>query len=443
MYEISLAPGVKVSAISALSNDIQRALKAETVRIVAPIPGKSTVGIEVPNEQKEKVRMKELLQLAPEAMQKMLIPMFLGKDASGEPLIADLARMPHCLIAGTTGSGKSVCINTIIMSIMYMQRPDRVKMILVDPKVVEMAPFKDIPHLMCPVINDAARATSVLEWACQKMDERYDLLAEAGVRNLEGYNKLTREELIERFSPGSPEEEARIPKNLPFIVIIVDELADLMMTSGKEVESHIVRLAQKARAVGIHLILATQRPQATVVTGLIKANMPTKIAFRVASKMDSRIVLDQNGAEVLLGQGDMLYLPPGAGKPVRSQGTFIDDKEIRDSVKNVKALAEAQYEPELVQIKAAGNVDEEAAKDELFEDAVRVVLETKRGSVSLLQRRLTIGYSRASRLIEAMASAGILGSYKGSQAREVNITIDEWEAMRKQVQSDEETGMTV
>ena len=443
MYEISLAPGVKVSAISALSNDIQRALKAETVRIVAPIPGKSTVGIEVPNEQKEKVRMKELLQLAPEAMQKMMIPMFLGKDASGEPLIADLSKMPHCLIAGTTGSGKSVCINTIIMSIMYMQRPDRVKMILVDPKVVEMAPFKDIPHLMCPVINDAARATSVLEWACQKMDERYDLLAEAGVRNLEGYNKLTREELIERFSPGTPEEEARIPKNLPYVVIIVDELADLMMTSGKEVESHIVRLAQKARAVGIHLILATQRPQATVVTGLIKANMPTKIAFRVASKMDSRIVLDQNGAEVLLGQGDMLYLPPGASKPVRSQGTFIDDKEIRDSVKNVKALAEAQYEPELVQIKAAGNVDEEAAKDELFEDAVRVVLETKRGSVSLLQRRLTIGYSRASRLIEAMASAGILGSYKGSQAREVNITIDEWEAMRKQVQSDEESGMTV
>jgi DNA segregation ATPase FtsK/SpoIIIE, S-DNA-T family len=220
-------------------------------------------------------------------------------------------------------------------------------------------------------------------------------------------------------------------------------LADLMMTSGKEVEAHIVRLAQKARAVGIHLILATQRPQATVVTGLIKANMPTKIAFRVASKMDSRIVLDQNGAEVLLGQGDMLYLPSGAGKPVRSQGTYIDDKEIRDSVKIVKSLAEAQYEPELVQIKATGNVDEEAAKDELFDDAVRVVLETKRGSVSLLQRRLTIGYSRASRLIEAMAAAGILGSYKGSQAREVNITVEEWEAMRNSQQADQQSGMTV
>ncbi len=443
MYEISLAPGVKVSAISALNNDIQRALKAETIRIVAPIPGKNTVGIEVPNEQKEKVRLKELMQLAPDAMQKMGIPLFLGKDASGEPLIADLAAMPHCLIAGTTGSGKSVCINTIIMSIMYRQRPDMVKLILIDPKVVEMAPFKDIPHLMCPVINDTGRATSVLEWACTKMDERYEFLAEAGVRNIKGYNSLTQEELIEKFEPSTPEEEARIPKKLPYIIIIVDELADLMMTSGKEVESHIVRLAQKARAVGIHLVLATQRPQATVVTGLIKANMPSKIAFRVSSKMDSRIVLDQNGAEVLLGQGDMLYLPPGASKPVRSQGTYIDDREIRDSVKNVRDMAEAQYEPELVQIKATGNVDEEAAKDDLFEDAVKVVLETKRGSVSLLQRRLTIGYSRASRLIEAMAGAGILGTYKGSQAREVNITIDDWEAMKAAMQKDSAEGMTV
>jgi S-DNA-T family DNA segregation ATPase FtsK/SpoIIIE len=443
MYELALAPGVKVSTISALTNDIQRSLKAETVRIVAPIPGKNTVGIEVPNAQKEKVRLKELMQLAPEAMAKMAIPLFLGKDASGEPLIGDLASMPHCLIAGTTGSGKSVCINTIIMSVMYLQRPDMVKLILVDPKVVEMAPFKEIPHLMCPVINDSAKATSVLEWACQKMDERYDLLAEAGVRNIKGYNALTRDELVERFKPTNDEEEAKIPKKLPYIVIIVDELADLMMTSGKEVESYIVRIAQKARAVGIHLVLATQRPQATVVTGLIKANMPSKIAFRVASKMDSRIVLDQNGAEVLLGQGDMLYLPPGASKPVRSQGTYIDDHEIRESVKLVKDMAEAQYEPELVQIKATGDIDEEAAKDDLFDDAVRVVLETKRGSVSLLQRRLTIGYSRASRLIEAMAQAGILGDYKGSQAREVNITIDDWEAMRGAQQQDEESGMSV
>jgi S-DNA-T family DNA segregation ATPase FtsK/SpoIIIE len=444
MYELALAPGVKVSQISALSNDVQRALKAETVRIVAPIPGKSTVGIEVPNEDKEKVRLKELMQLAPEAMSKMMIPLFLGKDASGEPLITDLAAMPHCLIAGTTGSGKSVCINSIIMSFMYLQRPDMVKLILVDPKVVEMAPFKDIPHLMCPIINETGRATSVLDWACEKMDERYEFLAEAGVRNIKGYNALTQEELIERFNPSTPEEEAKIPKKLPYIVIIIDELADLMMTSGKEVESFIVRLAQKARAVGIHLILATQRPQATVVTGLIKSNMPSKIAFRVASKMDSRIVLDQNGAELLLGQGDMLFLPPGASKPIRGQGTYINDKEIRESVKLVKGLADAQYEPELVQIKASlGGEGGEMEKDDLFDDAVRVVLETKRGSVSLLQRRLTIGYSRASRLIEAMAAAGIVGEYKGSQAREATITLEEWDAMKAQAQQDAESGMSV
>ncbi len=320
MYEISIAAGTKVSTITGLSNDIQRSLRAETVRIVAPVPGKNTVGIEVPNAQKEKVRFKELMQLAPEGAAKLDIPLYLGKDASGEPLIYDMAKMPHCLIAGTTGSGKSVCINTIIMSIIYKQRPDLVKLILFDPKVVEMAMYKDVPHLMCPVINDAAKATSVLEWACEKMDERYEFLAEAGVRNIKGYNSLTQEELIDRFKPSTPEEEAKIPKKLPYIVIIIDELADLMMTSGKEVETHIVRIAQKARAVGIHLILATQRPSANVVTGLIKSNMPTRIAFRVQSKMDSRIVLDQNGADLLLGHGDMLFLPPGASKPTRPRG---------------------------------------------------------------------------------------------------------------------------
>ena len=443
MYELALAPGLKVSTITSLTNDIMRSLMAESIRIVAPVPGKNTVGIEVPNQQKEKVRFKELLQLAPEAMNKMVMPLFLGKDASGEPLITDLAAMPHCLIAGTTGSGKSVCINTIIMSVMYLQRPDRVKFILIDPKVVEMAPFKDIPHLMCPVINDTGRACSVLEWACEKMDERYEFLAEAGVRNIKDFNKLTLEELVERFQPGSPEEEAKIPKQMPYVVIIIDELADLMMTSGKEVEQFIVRLAQKSRAVGIHLILATQRPAATVVTGLIKSNMPTRISFRVQSRMDSRIVMDQNGAELLLGQGDMLFMPPGASKPVRSQGTYIDDQEIRDSVKLVKGLADAQYEPELVQIKGSVTMDGEMEKDELFDDAVRAVLETKRGSVSMLQRKLTIGYARASRLIEMMAATGIVGDYKGSQARETMLTVEEWDAMKAQQQADAESGMTV
>ncbi len=277
----------------------------------------------------------------------------------------------------------------------------------------------------------------------KKWTSAYEFLAEAGVRNIKGYNALTPEELNERFKPATPEEEAHIPKQLPYIVIIIDELADLMMTSGKEVEASIVRLAQKSRAVGIHLIVATQRPQANVVTGLIKSNMPSRIAFRVASKMDSRIVLDQNGADLLLGQGDMLFLPPGAGKPVRGQGTYIDDKEIKESVKIARSLAEAQYEPELVQIKANTSVDAEAAKDELFDEAVRVVLETKRGSVSLLQRRLTIGYSRASRLIEAMAASGIVGTYKGSQAREALITVEEWDAMSAARQQDAQDGMTV
>ncbi len=397
MYELSVAPGVKVAAITSLHNDIARALSAVSVRIVAPVPGKNTVGIEVPNPIKEKVRLKELLQLAPESMRKMTIPIFLGKDASGEPLISDLTTMPHCLIAGTTGSGKSVCINTIIMSILYLQRPDTVKLILIDPKVVEMAPFKDIPHLLAPVINDSSKAISVLEWACEKMDERYELLAEAGCRHVKDYNKLTREELVEKFQPATAEEEAKIPKFLPYWVVIIDELADLMMSGGKECEAFIVRLAQKARAVGIHLIVATQRPQATVVTGLIKANLPSKIAFRVNTRMDSRIVLDQNGAELLLGYGDMLFLHPTTPKPIRSQGTYIDDKEIKDSVKLVKSLAEAQYEPELVQIKAKFSSDD-MKQDDMFDDAVKVVLETRRGSVSLLQRRLNIGYGRAAKL---------------------------------------------
>jgi len=317
-----------------------------------------------------------------------------------------------------------------------------VKLILVDPKVVEMAPFKDIPHLLAPVINDSAKAISVLEWACEKMDERYELLAEAGCRSIKDYNKLTREELFEKFQPGSPEEEAKIPKFLPYWVIIIDELADLMMNGGKECEAFVVRLAQKARAVGIHLIVATQRPQATVVTGLIKANLPSKIAFRVNTRMDSRIVIDQNGAELLLGYGDMLYLDPTIPKPTRAQGTYIDDKEIKNSVKMVKSLAEAQYEPELVQIKAKFNSDD-MKNDDMFDDAVKVVLETKRGSVSLLQRRLNIGYGRAAKLIEMMAQAGIVGDYKGTQSREATITLEEWEQMKANQSADAESGMSV
>jgi S-DNA-T family DNA segregation ATPase FtsK/SpoIIIE len=430
MFELELAAGVKVSHISSLANDIARALGAGAVRVVAPIPGKHTIGIEVPNSEKEKVRMKNMMELAGDKPTKMEIPLFLGKDSSGEALVSDLAKMPHLLIAGTTGSGKSVCINTVIVGILLTKRPDEVKMIMIDPKMVEMTAFNTVPHLMCPIVTETQMAVQILEWATVKMDERYALLAEARVKNIAEYNKLGTEEIVARFNPSTPEEEAKIPKKLPYIVVIIDELADLMMTAPKEIEAYIVRLAQKSRAIGIHIILATQRPQATVVTGLIKSNMPCRIAFRVAARMDSRIILDHNGAETLLGEGDMLFLKPGTSDLLRAQGTFLDDAEIRRIVKHLKEVAEPQFHPELTQLR---KVDAgEMPQDDLFDEAVRVVLETKRGSVSLLQRRLSVGYARASRIIEMMAGAGILGEYKGSQAREVLMTLEEYEAVRAQ-----------
>jgi S-DNA-T family DNA segregation ATPase FtsK/SpoIIIE len=438
MYELELAPGVKVSQISTLANDMARALGSGTVRVVAPLAGKHTIGIEVPNSHRETVRLKDLLNKGGAKADKMQIPLFLGKSSSGEALVSDLAAMPHMLIAGTTGSGKSVCINSIITSVLLTRRPDEVKLILIDPKMVEMAMYESIPHLMCPIVTEMRRAEQILEWAMQKMDERYELLAEAQVRNIASYNLLSQEELIQRFNPSSPEEEAQIPKKLPHIVVIIDELADLMMTSAKEVESYIVRIAQKSRAIGIHLVLATQRPQATVVTGLIKSNMPSRIAFRVAARMDSRIILDQNGAETLLGQGDMLFLKPGTSELVRAQGAFLEDDEIRGIVTFLKEVAQPQFSQELMQL---NTIDLSAAKkDDMFEDAVRVVLETQRGSVSLLQRRLGIGYARASRIIETMAGTGLLGEYKGSQAREVVMTLEEYDAMRKNMVADEVAG---
>jgi S-DNA-T family DNA segregation ATPase FtsK/SpoIIIE len=287
-------------------------------------------------------------------------------------------------------------------------------------------------------VTETKRAEQILEWATVKMDERYSLLAEAGVKNITGYNKLTLEELVARFKPGSQEEEAKIPKKLPYMVMIVDELADLMMTSGKEIEAFIVRLAQKSRAVGIHIVLATQRPQATVVTGLIKSNLPCRISFRVAARMDSRIVLDQNGAEALLGQGDMLFLQPGTSDLIRAQGAYLDDNEIRSVVKHLSEVAEPQFHPELMQM---NKIDpSEMMKDDLFDEAVRIVLDSQRGSVSLLQRKLSIGYARASRIIEMMAVAGILGDYKGSQAREVLMSLDEYEAIRAQMEKDAAAG---
>jgi len=442
-FDVRLAPGTKVSRLQAVSADIARALKAVNVRIVANQAGRDTVGVEVPNPRKEKVRLKELMSNR-ERFCEMKLPMFLGKDAAGDPLIADLTTMPHVLIAGTTGSGKSVCMNTIIMSFLYTRKPNELKLVLVDPKMVEMSQFKDIPHLMSPVVTEMSKAAAILEWASNKMDERYELLAEAGVRDIASYNTLTWEELKEAFGPKTPQEEARIPRRLPYMVFVIDELADLMMTN-KEVEGSIIRIAQKARAVGIHLILATQRPQANVVTGLIKSNMPCRITFKVASGMDSRIVLDQKGGELLLGQGDMLFLSPSSHKLYRAQGTLVDDREIRRVVRFLRDVAEPSFERQLVQLRS-GDPDEErlietennssaslkaAQEDPLFDRAVEIVLETKRGSVSLLQRRLAIGYTRASRLIDLMGIAGIISEHKGSVARDVLITPAEWEAIKQ------------
>ena len=439
-YDVRLAPGTKVAALNAVSSDVARALKAVNIRIVANQAGRDTVGVEVPNPTKEKVRLKELMSNRDD-FAKMKLPMFLGKDASGEPLIADLTQMPHMLIAGTTGSGKSVCMNTIIMSFLYTKKPNELKLVLIDPKMVELSMFRDIPHLMCPVVTEMGKATAILEWAVGKMDERYELLAEAGVRDIAGYNELEWDELKERFDPQSEAEEARIPRKLPYIVFMIDELADLMMTN-KEVEGSIVRIAQKARAVGMHLVVATQRPQANVVTGLIKSNLPGRIAFKVASGMDSRIVLDQKGAELLLGQGDMLFLSPRQHKLERCQGTLVEDREARKVVRFLKDVATPSFDRQLVQLRtgteAAGAEAEtqglqNALEDPLFAKAVEVVLETKRGSVSLLQRRLAIGYTRASRLIDLMGEAGIIGEYKGTVAREVTITPETWAEIKSQL----------
>ena len=431
LYAVQLAPGTKVSKVTSVSSDIARSLRAQNIRIVPNMAGRTSIGIEVPNLHKEKVRLKELMSTG--AADEMGLPMFLGKDASGEALVVDLTTMPHMLIAGTTGSGKSVCMNSIIMSWLYTKRPDELKLVLVDPKMVELSQFQNIPHLMCPVVTEMGKAAAILEWAVTKMEERYELLREAAVRDISSYNDLTEEDLYERFEPENDTERAKIPKNLPYMVFIIDELADLMMTN-KEVEQSIVRIAQKARAVGIHLILATQRPQANVVTGLIKSNMPCRVSFKVASGMDSRIVLDSKGAELLLGQGDMMVLSPHSSEIRRSQGTLVTDIEIRRVSKFLRDVASPTFERSLIAIRPGQDPDAEgldvAERDPLFDKAVVIMIETGRGSVSLLQRRLAIGYARASRLVDQMGQAGILGEHRGSVARDVLITLEEWEEMK-------------
>ncbi|GAB4139284.1 FtsK/SpoIIIE family DNA translocase [Thermopirellula anaerolimosa] len=429
-FEVELEAGLRLSKITVLADDLAIALRVPSVRIVAPIPGKNTVGIEVPNSERQIVRLREVVEESHAKFSAMRIPIFLGKDVAGTPLVVDLSTMPHLLIAGRTGTGKSVCLNSIIMSILMTRTPEDVRLLLIDPKMVELSPYKRIPHLMHPVVTDMRKAEAILAWAVEKMEERYGLLARAGVRHLSVYNQLGEEELMERMRPESEEERARIPTHMPYIVIVADEMADLMMTSAKEVETHIIRLAQKSRAVGIHLVLATQKPTVDVITGLIKSNLPARICFEVASRVDSRVVLDEMGAEKLLGNGDMLFLRPGTSTLIRGQGTYVSDDEINRVIDAV-AVREPQFVQELVQLKPSspgGAPAPTEVRDELYEAAVDIVIREGRGSVSLLQRALGIGYGRAARLIDYMAEDGIVGPYNGSQAREVLISVEEWEA---------------
>ena len=438
-YEIELEPGLRLSKITGLADDLAIALRAPSVRIVAPIPGKNSVGIEAPNDTRQIVRLREVIEETQGQSRRMKIPVFLGKDVAGNPMIVDLAALPHLLIAGRTGTGKSVCLNSIIVSILMSRGPDEVRMLMIDPKMVELSGYRKLPHLMHPVVTDMKKAEAILSWAVDKMEERYQLLAKAGVRHVSVFNQLTEAELKDRLDPpnGDTWDDAEwdlIPKQLPFIVIVADEIADLMMTSGKDVEQHIIRLAQKSRAVGIHLILATQKPTVDVITGLIKSNLPARIAFQVASRTDSRVVLDEMGADKLLGNGDMLFLSPGTSLLLRGQGTFLSDDEITNVVDFV-GTDDQQFAAELMQLKTTDEEDESVGpaalknRDELYESAVDVVVRERRGSVSLLQRCLGIGYGRAARLIDFMAEDGIVGEYNGSQAREILITPEEWEVM--------------
>ena len=438
-YEIDLEPGLRLQKIVALADDLAIAMRVPSVRIVAPIPGKNSVGVEVPNETRQMVRLRGVMEQCEKQIKKMKIPLFLGSDAVGAPMVADLASLPHLLIAGRTGTGKSVWLNAIISSILMTRRPDEVRMLMIDPKMVELSGYGRLPHLMHPVVTDMRKAEAILSWAVDKMEERYQLLAKAGVRHVTTYNQLGHEEILERLAPENEEERNEIPVNLPFIVIVADEMADLMMTAGKDVETHIIRLAQKSRAVGIHLILATQKPTVDVITGLIKSNLPARIAFQVASKTDSRVVLDAQGADKLLGCGDMLFLWPGTSTLLRGQGTYLSDNEI-DNITDSVSTGEQNFVHELVNIKVKSNDDEddggnsggapERKKDKLYEQAIDIVVREQRGSLSYLQRALGIGYGRAARLIDYMEEDGYVGAYNGSKSREVLMTQAVWENIK-------------
>jgi DNA segregation ATPase FtsK/SpoIIIE, S-DNA-T family len=441
-YEIEPAVGVKGAQVVNLARDLARALSVVAIRVVETIPGTSCMGLEIPNPKREIVRLSEIIGSQVYADMHSRLTLAMGKDITGKPLVADLAKMPHLLVAGTTGSGKSVAINAMILSLVYKSTAADVRLILVDPKMLELSMYEGIPHLLAPVVTDMRQAAAALHWCVVEMDRRYKLMSTIAVRNLAGYNQKVREAIEKKqplkhpFNKPEPQQvgDPRTPENpedlepLPLIVVVIDELADLMMVAGKKVEELIARLAQKSRASGIHLILATQRPSVDVITGLIKANVPTRVAFQVSSKVDSRTILDQMGAESLLGQGDMLYLPPGTGMPQRVHGAYVGDAEVHRVVQALKKQGEAQYiegmldDPETGDVggtNGEGGVSGES--DPLYDQAVQIVLQNKRASISLVQRHLRIGYNRAARLIEDMEKAGLVSSMASNGNRELLV----------------------
>ncbi len=416
-FELEPAPGVKISKVTGLADDLALALKALSIRIVAPVPGKAVIGIEVPNPKRQLVALREIL--ADSAYQKPAsrLTIALGKDIMGSPVVTDLARMPHLLIAGATGSGKSVGLNTMILSILYKATPEEVRFLLVDPKRIELSTYEGIPHLLHPVVVSPKEATTALHWTVMEMERRYALLSDLSVRNIDNYNQKVR-----TLKPGPGETKEDLPRPLPYIVVVIDELADLMLVSSRDTEEYLIRLAQKARASGIHLLVATQRPSVDVITGLIKANFPTRVSFQVSSKADSRVILDFVGAERLLGQGDMLFIPPGTSRLKRIHGAFVSEEEVSRVVDFLKSQAQPEFEPGITEMKEReAEAEELGDKDEKYEEAVELVAETRNASISMLQRRLRIGYNRAARIVEIMEKEGLIGPSDGVKAREVYI----------------------
>lgn len=413
-YEVRPAPGVKVQSITALADDLALAMAATSIRIVAPIPGKQAVGIEIPNVKATLVGLKEMLQSREYRAVQRFIPLALGKEISGNPIVGDLREMPHLLIAGSTGSGKTVCINSIILTMLFACTPDELKLILVDPKRVEMSQYRDIPHLITPVVTESKMVSQALRWAGREMEKRYNLFSRHVVRDILGYNTK-----VGHRGADMVDEEGAPLKPLPFIVVIIDELADLMLVARKEIEDPIIRLAQMGRAAGIHIILATQRPSVNVITGLIKANFPTRIAFKVASKVDSKVILDGSGADKLLGKGDMIFMPPGASRRLRVQGTLVGDDEINAVARFVKAQSSPEYLDEILLPPEEDRDEFDEIDDDLYNEAVKTVRQFGQASASMLQRRHRIGYNRAARLIDMMEERGVVGPQQGSRPREI------------------------